>query len=94
MVGCVAESIDFEFGKEILWNFLQEPVKDHAAFDAALGVQDKDNLGEVRLVEKFFDDDVAGADVESGVSKVALYEALDYIEQNSGARTVRVNPFD
>ncbi len=40
VVGGVAEGVDFEVLEEVLRDFVEEPVYDHAAFDAALGVQD------------------------------------------------------
>jgi hypothetical protein len=43
-----AESIDFELCEKVLGYFLQQPIDNHAAFDAALAVQDEDYFCEVR----------------------------------------------
>lgn len=36
MVCCVTKGVDFEFREEVLRNFLQEPIENHAAFDTTL----------------------------------------------------------
>lgn len=72
MVGCVSESIDFEFGKEVLGQFLQEPINDHPSFDTALAMEDEDNFAEFGLVERFFHHFVAVSDIISGIVEVSL----------------------
>jgi hypothetical protein len=59
---------------------LQKPVEDHAAFDAALGVQDEDDFGESGVVEVGLYDAVAVSDVLGGIGEVALDETLDDVE--------------
>lgn len=60
--------------------FLQQPVNDHPAFDAALAVQDENDFREVGVVECGFYDAVAVADVLGCVVEVSLNKALDYVE--------------
>jgi hypothetical protein len=65
---------------------LQQPVDDHPAFDAALAVQDKDDFGELGVIECGFDDAVAVADVLGCVVEVALNQALDYVKEDAVSR--------
>lgn len=39
VVGEVAKGVDFELAEDVHWELVEEPVDDHAAFDAALGVE-------------------------------------------------------
>ena len=73
MVGCVTEGVDFEFGKEVLGKFLQEPVDDHTTFNATLAVKNEDYFVEIGVVERFFYYLVAVADIVCGEVEVALY---------------------
>jgi hypothetical protein len=83
VVRCIPESVDFEFREQVLREFLEEPIEDHAAFDGALRMQDEDDFGEVRLVESFFDDLVTVSDVLGCVGEITLDQALDYIEKDT-----------
>ncbi len=90
VIRCITESVDFEFREKVLREFLEEPIDDHAAFDAALRMQDEDDFGEVRLVESFLDDLVAVSDVLGCVGEVTLDQALDYIEKDAVSWKVRL----
>ena len=83
VVCCVAEGVDFQFGEQVLGHFLQEPVDDHAAFDAALGMQDENHFCEVWLIKLGLDDGVARTDVVGCVGEVALDEALKNVEKDA-----------
>ena len=85
VVGGVAKSVDLELGEQVSRQFLQQPVKDQAAFNGALGVKDKDDLGVLRVVYLFDDDAVADPHVGGGIAPVPLDEALDDIEDDAGA---------
>ena len=88
VIGGVAEGVDFEFGEKVLRDFLEEPVEDHTAFDAALGVQDEDHFGEVGLVEGGFNDAVATSNVGGCIGEVSLDKALDHVEENAVSRWI------
>jgi hypothetical protein len=42
VIGGASEGVHFQFGHEVLGNFLQEEVDYHATFDGPLGVKDED----------------------------------------------------
>lgn len=84
----IPECINFQLRKQILRHFLQQPIEDHATFNAALGVQDEDYLGQGGLVERSFDDGVASADVGCCVGEVALDKALEDVEDYAVAGCV------
>src|SRR6185437_1533847 len=77
MIRRVPKSIYFQLSKEILRNFLQEPIDDHSSFDSTLGMQDENYFGKIRVVKSIFDDAVAGPDVGCCVVEVSLNEALN-----------------
>ncbi len=85
VVGCVSKCIDLELGKQILWQLLEKPVEDQAAFDAALRVEDKDHFGILGVVQRLLDDAICHTNVGRGVVEVALDHALDHIEENARA---------
>jgi hypothetical protein len=66
-----------------LRDFLEEPVKDHASFDATLGVEDEDDFGESGVVEEGFYDGVAVSYVLGRVGEVALDETLEDVEDDA-----------
>jgi hypothetical protein len=66
-----------------LRHFLQQPVDDHPAFDAPLAVQDEDYFCEGGLVERFFDNAIAVADVLGCVVEVSLDQALEDVEEDA-----------
>ena len=79
----IPEGVNFQFGQEVLGNFLKEPIEDHPAFDAALTVQNEDYLGELGIVEGLLYDSVAVADVLGCVVEVSLDEALEDVEEDA-----------
>ncbi len=81
----VAKGVDLELGQQVLGQLLQEPVENQAAFNGALGVQDEDDAGVLRAVQRLLDDAVGEADVGRGVAEVALDQALDDVEDYAGA---------
>ncbi len=79
----IPEGVNFEFCKEVLGNFLKEPVEDHPAFDTALTMQDEDYFRELRVVESLLYDGVTIANILGCVVKVSLDQALEDIEEDA-----------
>ena len=76
----VSKRVDFQFSKEILRDFLKEPINDHATFYPTLAMEDEYDLCVSWFVELFLDDCIAVSDVSSGIVKVTLDETLDHIK--------------
>jgi hypothetical protein len=72
VVCSVAECVEFQLGKQILRDFLKQPVNDHTAFYSTLAVQNKHNLGVLWYIERFLNDFITVSDVLSGIVEVPL----------------------
>lgn len=72
MVSCVSKGVNFEFGEEILRDFLEEPVQDHSTLDPTLRMQNEHHFGQFVVVELSLHNDVAVADILCGVVEVTL----------------------
>lgn len=81
MVCSISKGVDFELCHEVLRDFLQEPIDNHATFDTALAMENEDYFCKMGFVERFFDGFIAVSDIVGSIVKVALNEALDYIKE-------------
>lgn len=89
MVGRISKGINFKFGEKILRDFLQKPVDHHATFDASLTVENEDDFGEIRPVQQLLNRQMTVSDILCRVVKIALYQALDDIEEYSITTNIR-----
>lgn len=76
----IPKGIHLQPPQRITAQLSKEPIEDKPAFDAALGVQDEDDLFDGGVEEGFFDGGVGFAHVLGGVGEVALEEALQEVE--------------
>lgn len=72
MIRRVSEGVDLKLGKQILGQLLKQPVDDGTALNAALGVQDENDLGVILVVQRLLHLHVAAANVLCGVAECAL----------------------
>lgn len=72
MIRRVSEGVDLKLGKQILGQLLKQPVDDGTPLNAALGVQDENDLGVVLVVQRLLDLYVTPAYVLCGVAECAL----------------------
>lgn len=93
VVGCVAESVDFELVEDIVGYRVEEPVDDEAALDATLGVQNEDYAHVGIVLERSLDRGVGVADVLGVEAEGALNEALNEIEEDAGCGVVDASDF-
>lgn len=85
VVGCVCKTVDFQVAKGISGELGEKPVHDHSAFDAALTVQDEDDLFISAGQEGTFYHCVSGSDILCGVVEASLDETLDYVKDKAVA---------
>ena len=83
MVGRVCKAVDFQVAKGVRGELSKKPVHDHSAFDAALAMQDENNLFVSASQEGIFDHGISGSDILCGVVETSLDETLNYVKNEA-----------
>jgi len=71
---------------------LKEPVQNQATLDGALGMEDEDDFGILRVVQHLLDNAVAHSDIRRGKAEVSLDQTLDNVEDDSSPKRVGYPP--
>lgn len=85
MPGGVTKCVDLQLGDCGLGNGGKKPVDDGGTFDTTLAVEYEDDFLEGGVLEGFFEDDPAAANIRGRVVEVPLNEAFDKVEEDAFA---------
>lgn len=83
VISRVAKGVNLEFHKQVLRQFLEQPVQDKSSFNAALRVKDKHNFGILGAIKFLLKDLIGQPNIAGCIAKIPLNEAFYHVKNDA-----------